>query len=309
MENNLHLSVSPHIRSKITTQRIMLDVIIALLPALIAGTVIFGIRALLITAVCIFTCVAGEFVFNVITKKQQTVKDLSAVVTGLLLALNVPANIPVWQCVIGSLFAIIVVKCVFGGIGCNIVNPAITARVFMIIAFGAMAKAAFPVNVDGVSGATPLADLQQGVKTEILDLFLGRIGGSIGETSKLALLLGGIYLLARKVITWQIPVTFIGTVFVMSFLLDGLSLLNALYWILSGGLFIGAFFMATDYVTSPSTAWGKVIFGVGAGLLTAIIRFYGNYPEGVSFAILFMNILNPYIENATQRKLFGGEVK
>lgn len=304
MENKLIISSSPHVVTPITTQKIMLDVLIALLPAAVAGCVVFGLRAILVIITCVAACVLSEFVFNKIIKKEQTVSDLSAAVTGLLLALNLPANIPLWQAAVGSVFAIIIVKCVFGGIGCNIVNPAITARVFMIVAFSSMATVDFPV--DAVASATPLEMLSNQQTPNLLNMFLGNIGGCIGETSKVALLIGGIYLLAKKVITWHIPVCFIGSVFVLSFLLDGFSFANALYWVLSGGLFIGAFFMATDYVTSPSSALGKIVFGVGAGLLTVLIRFYGIYPEGVSFAILIMNILTPYIEKTTGRKMFGG---
>ena len=307
MDSKLHISVSPHIHSGISTQRIMLDVILALLPAAVAGCIIFGLSALVVIAVCIVAAVASEFVFNKIVKKEQTIGDLSAIVTGLLLALNLPANVPLWQAAVGSVFAIIIVKCLFGGIGCNLVNPAITARVFMLVAFGSMAKAAFPVAVDVTSSATPLVEIAEGNLPSLADLFLGRTGGAIGETCALALLIGGIYLLARRVITWHVPVAFIGSVFLLSFLIEGFDLTVALSLILSGGLFIGAFFMATDYVTSPATAWGKIIFGVGAGLITVLIRSFGNYPEGVSFAILMMNILNPYIESWTPRKLFGGE--
>ncbi len=303
--SQLHVSVSPHIRSARTTTGIMLDVIIALLPATIAGVIIFGLRALAVVAVCIATTVLGEGIFNKIVKKEQTIGDLSAIVTGLLLALNLPANIPFWQAIVGSLFAIIVVKCLFGGIGCNIVNPAITGRVFMLIAFGSMTQAAFPV--DAVAGATPLVDLAAGTNPELMDLLLGTTGGAIGETCALALLAGGLYLLVKRVITWHLPVAFIATVFVFSFLVDGMSVTNALAWILSGGLMIGAFFMATDYTTSPATSMGKIVYGIGAGVLTCLIRFWGNYPEGVSFAILFMNILNPYVESWTNRKPFGGE--
>ncbi len=305
METKLHISVSPHIRSAITTQKIMLDVIIALLPASIAGCILFGLSALWVILVCVLSSVLCEYVFNAITKRTQTVFDLSAVVTGLLLALNLPANTPLWQGAVGSAFAIIIVKCIFGGIGCNPVNPAITARVFMLIAFKELATPAFPL--DAASSATPLPQLAEGTTPSLIDLFLGNIGGAIGETSALALLIGGIYLLARRVITWHIPVSVIGSVFVLSYLLDGFSFVSALAWILSGGLFIGAFFMATDYVTSPATAKGKIIFGFGIGLVTVLIRFYGEYPEGVSFAILLLNILHPYIEKASRRKLFGGK--
>ncbi len=303
--SKLKISVSPHIHSGRSTSKIMRDVIIALLPTAAAGTVIFGLRALLVIAVCVLACVGFEFLFNLITKKEQTVGDLSAVVTGLLLALNLPAEIPVWQCVIGSLFAVIIVKCIFGGIGCNVVNPAIAARVFMLVAFGAMTTPSFPKIVDTVSSATPLS-LEEGAEMPALaDLFLGLKGGAIGEVCTAAIVLGFIYLLLRRVITWHIPVTFIGSVFVLSFLMEGFDATSALTLTMSGGLFIGAVFMATDYVTSPSTAWGKVIFALGAGLLTFLIRYFGIYPEGVSFAILFMNILTPFIDKWTMHKVFG----
>lgn len=305
MNNKLKLAVSPHIHSGQSTAGIMRDVLISLLPATIAGTVIFGLRSLLVVAICVAACVGFEALFNFIIKKDQTIGDLSAAVTGLLLALNLPANIPLWQCVIGSLFAIVVVKCLFGGIGCNPVNPAITARVFMLIAFGSMTVQAFPAVVDTVSSATPLS-LGEGVAMpSLLDLFLGLNGGAIGETCVLALILGFVYLLVRRVITWHIPVAYIGTVFVCSFFMEGMDFTSALAMILSGGLFIGAIFMATDYVTSPTTAAGKLIFGLGAGLITFVIRYFGVYPEGVSFAILFMNILTPYIDSWTRHKVFG----
>ncbi len=305
MNNKLKLAVSPHIHSGQSTAGIMRDVLISLLPATIAGTVIFGLRSLLVVAVCVAACVGFEALFNVMIKKDQTIGDFSAAVTGLLLALNLPANIPLWQCVVGALFAIVVVKCLFGGIGCNPVNPAITARVFMLIAFGSMTVQAFPTVVDTVSSATPLS-LGEGVALpSLLDLFLGLNGGAIGETCVLALVLGFIYLLVRRVITWHIPVAYIGTVFVCSFFMEGMDVTAALAMILSGGLFIGAIFMATDYVTSPNTAAGKLIFGLGAGLITFVIRYFGVYPEGVSFAILFMNILTPYIDSWTRHKVFG----
>ncbi len=302
MSNQLTLSVSPHIHSGRSTSRIMLDVIIALLPAAVAGCVIFGLRSLLVLGVCVASCVLFEALFNLIVKKPQTVGDFSAAVTGLLLGLNLPANIPVWQCVVGSLFAMVVVKGLFGGLGANPVNPAITARVFMLVAFGTMATAAFPTVVDTVAGATPLASE---TATSLSDLFLGLHGGAIGETCSLALLIGFGYLLVRRVITWQIPVTFVGCVFLCSFFMEGMDLTAALAAVLSGGLLIGAIFMATDYVTSPTTAWGKVVFGVGAGVITVLIRYFGVYPEGVSFAILFMNILTPYINSWTKHKVFG----
>ena len=300
MNSLTKVMISPHIHSGRSTSGIMRDVIISLIPATIAGVIIFGLRALLTILTCIVFCVAFEAIFNIITKREQTVGDLSAAVTGLLLALNLPANIPLWQCAIGSLFAIIVVKCLFGGIGCNLVNPAITARVFMIVAFESMAKSAFPV--DSVASATPLSG---GEIPSLMDTFLGNYGGCIGETCTLALIIGGVYLIVRRVITWHVPVTFIGTVFVFSLFAGGFDAISALTLTMAGGVFIGAIFMATDYVTSPSTSWGKVIFGIGAGLFTCLIRYFGNYPEGVSFAILFMNILNPYICSWTKHKIFA----
>ena len=309
MDKKLHISVSPHIHSNRTTQKIMLDVIIALLPAVIAGIVLFGLEALIVIAVCVVSCVAAEFLFNLILKRKQTIGDLSAIITGLLLALNLSANVPLWQACVASVFAIIIVKCVFGGIGCNIVNPAITARVFMLVAFGSMTVSAFPKGIDAVSGSTPLAELAAGTVPDLKSLILGTTGGSIGETCALALLIGAGYLLVKRVITWHIPVSFVGTVFVLSLLIEDFDFAKALAWILSGGLFIAAFFMATDYVTSPATGKGKLIFGVGAGLITVLIRFWGIYPEGVSFAILLMNIVNPFIEMASTRKVFGGDKK
>ena len=302
MNTQLTLSVSPHIHSGRTTRRIMLDVLIALLPAAVAGVVIFGLTSLIVIASCVVGCVGFEALFYAIRKKPIPVGDLSAAVTGLLLALNLPANTPWWQCLIGALFAMVVVKGLFGGLGANPVNPAITARVFMLVAFATLAKPAFPTIVDTVSSATPLASE---TPTSLTDLLLGLHGGAIGETCSVALLLGGIYLLCRRVITWHIPVAFIGTVLVASFFMEGMDLTAALAAVLSGGLLIGAIFMATDYVTSPATPWGKIIFGLGAGLITFLIRYFGVYPEGVSFAILFMNIITPYISSWTKRKVFG----
>lgn len=300
MSSLTKVMVSPHIHSGKSTSGIMSDVLISLLPATIAGTVIFGWRALLVIAVCVICSVGFEALFNLITKKEQTIGDLSAAVTGLLLALNLSVDVPLWQCAVGSLFAIIVVKCLFGGIGQNLVNPAITARVFMLVAFGSMAVPSFPV--DSVATATPLVAENM---PSLIDMFIGTYGGAIGETCTAALLLGGLYLIFRRVITWQTPVTFIATVFVFSFFMEGFDAVNALSLVMAGGVFIGAFFMATDYTTSPPTAWGKVIFGVGAGLITCLIRYFGTYPEGVSFAILFMNIITPYINRWTRRKVFA----
>lgn len=297
------LMISPHIHCGQSTSGIMLDVLIALLPATVAGALIFGWRALLVVAVCVASCVAFEALFNWLAKKEQTVVDLSAAVTGLLLALNLPATIPLWQCVVGSLFAIVIVKCIFGGIGCNLVNPAIAARVFMLVSFlDTMTVAAMPIwTPDTVAGATPLA--KDAVMPGLLDLFLGRHGGAIGETCALALLLGGIYLLARRVITWHTPVAFIATVFACSFFTEGMDPVMALSKVLCGGVMIGAIYMATDYTTTPSTPWGRILFGIGCGLMTCLIRSVA--VEGVSYAILFMNIVNPYIKMWTKFKVFG----
>ena len=305
MNNMLKLSSSPHIHSGRSTAAIMRDVVRALLPAAMAGTVIFGLRALAVIAVCCIGSVGFEFLFNVICKKEQTVSDFSALVTGLLLALNLPVHTPIWQCLIGSFFAVIIVKALFGGLGCNPVNPAITARVFMLVSFGALAAPAFPKSVDTVSSATPLVQIEQGQTPVIRDLLLGLRGGAIGETCVIALLLGLTYLLVRRIITWHIPVAFVGSVYLLSFLFGGMDAVGSLVAILSGGLLLGAFFMATDYVTSPTTAMGKLVFGLGAGVLTFLIRRYGVYPEGVSFAILLMNIVTPYIDAATKHKIFG----
>ena len=299
----LKLSVSPHIHSGRSTAGIMRDVLIALLPATVAGVVIFGLSSLAVIAACLVSCVGFEYLYNLLLKKEQTAGDLSAAVTGLLLALNLPATTPVWQCVVGSFFAIVIVKCLFGGIGKNLVNPAITARVFMLVAFSSVASPAMPAIADTVSGATPLSG--SAAEYSLTDLFLGNIGGAVGETCKAALLVGFFYLLIRRVITWHIPVTYIGSVLLLSLCYSGFDINTALALTLSGGLFIGAIFMATDYVTSPATNMGKIIFGIGAGLLTFLIRHFGQYPEGVSFAILTMNILSPYIDELTRYRVLG----
>lgn len=307
--NNMIVSVNPHVYAKDTTQTIMRDVLIALFPAVIASILFFGVRALLVEVVCVAVAVACEWAFEKITNRPVTILDLSAAVTGLLLALNLPASIPLWQAMFGSFVAIIVVKQFFGGIGQNFANPAITARVIMLVAFsGAMTHwvpAAFSnAPVDAVTAATPLAVIAggEGELPSLLQMFLGARGGSLGETSCLALLIGGAYLLYRRVISWHTPVAFIGTVLVCTALLGQ----QPLYQVMAGGLFIGAFFMATDYTTSPPTPAGKLIFGLGCGLITVLIRVWGNYPEGVSFSILLMNILNPYICEWTKTKPFGG---
>jgi electron transport complex protein RnfD len=294
------VAASPHVTTKNSTAVIMRDVLIALLPAVIAGCVVFGLRALLVVAVTTAACVFFEWGFEKLCHKPSTISDLSAAVTGVLLAMNLPVSIPLWQAVFGALVAIVAVKGLFGGIGKNFANPAITARIVMFLAFSkTMTAWVFP---DAVSSATPLAMMANGESVDYLTLLLGNHGGCLGETSALALLIGFAYLLIRGVISWHTPVCFVGTVFVVSLILGQ----DAVGQILSGGLMLGAIFMATDYSTTPSTNWGRVLFGIGAGLLTVLIRFYGAYAEGVSFAILFMNILTPYLSKWTETKPFGG---
>ena len=304
----LIVSSSPHIHTQTTTQSIMRDVIIALLPVSVAAVVLFGIKALFNIAVCVIAAVLSEFVFNLLAKKKQTVSDLSAVVTGLLLALNLSTKANVWHCVIGSVFAIVIVKCLFGGIGCNFANPAITARVFLLMSFAQIGGGvATNYQTDLIASATPLEAIKTGATENLpslLDMFLGNRGGAIGETCAIAILLGGIYLIARKVIRWHTPVIFIGTVFVLSFLIKQ-DLTLALYEVLGGGLLLAAFFMATDYSTTPINKYGKMVFAFGCGVITVLIRFWGAYPEGVSFAILLMNIISPYIEKLCTPKPFG----
>ena len=253
--------------------------------------------------------VLSELAFCLICKREVTISDLSAVVTGLILALSLPVSMPYWQVAIGAVFAIIFVKCIFGGIGQNFANPAVTARVFMIIAFSkTVAAAAAPSGVDTVSSATPLVILEgasEGPLPSLVDMLIGKRAGAIGETCTIALLIGGIYLIIKRVISWHTPVAFIASTFVFIFIFTG-DVKTALYHILLGGLFIGAIFMATDYSTTPTNTLGKVVFGIGAGLITSVIRIWGSLPEGVSYAILLMNILTPYIEKLTRKKPFGG---
>ena len=301
----LTVSAAPHIPSGASTNRIMLDVIIALLPATAASVSIFGLTPLIVIAACLITALVGEALFNIVTKRKQTIGDLSAVVTGLLLALNLSTNVPAWQCVVGTLFAIVCVKCLFGGLGCNFANRAITGRVFMLVAFSAVAGGANPTIVELTTSATPLEQLGKGETLELMDLFLGLHGGAIGETCILALILGFVYLLVRKVITWHTPVVFIATVFVLYLAVTG-DVMMAVSQILAGGLFIGAIFMDTDYVTTPITTRGRVVFALGCGVITFIIRYFCAYPEGVSFSILIMNILTPFIEKWTAKEPLGG---
>ena len=284
------------------TKSVMLDILIALAPATVAAIVFFGLKAAVIIAVCTGTSLLSEFIFNLLAKKDQTVGDLTAVVTGLLLALNLSTNVNVWQCLVGSVFAIVIVKCAFGGLGHNVVNPAIAARVMLLIAFTDVAGGAMTSFAELESGATPLAILggAEGTLPSMLDMLIGNRGGAIGETCAIALLLGGVYLIVRKVITWEIPVIYIGGVFLLALALGG-SVGDAVYHVLSGGLILGAVFMATDPVTSPKKCIGKIVFALGCAVITVLIRFYGNYPEGASFAILLMNILCPYVD------LIGGK--
>ena len=305
--NGLIVNVSPHIRAKDSTQTIMRDVLIALIPAVVASVIFFGFRALLVEVISVVFAMFFEWGFEKVCKRKNTIGDLSAVVTGLILALNLPVTIPVWQIIFGDLVAIVVVKQLFGGIGHNFANPAITARIVMLLAFaGPMTNWVVPHHAvaDAVTSATPLVTLGEGGSVSLLSLFLGNVGGSLGETSALALLIGGIYLMIRKVISWHTPVAFVGTVFILALIKGGP--VFGLAEILAGGLFLGAIFMATDYATTPSTNAGRVVFGIGAGLLTCVIRFFGNYPEGVSFSILLMNILSPYISKWTRSKPLGG---
>jgi electron transport complex protein RnfD len=289
----------------------MLDVVIALIPALIAAVVIFGPRVLTVTATTVITAVLSEFAARKAMKRHNTIQDLSAVVTGLILAFNLPVSIPLWMAAIGSFFAIVVVKQMFGGIGQNFANPAIVARIVLLLSFGqAMGNWTAPLSwkTDAVSTATPLAIIG-GESAEalpsLLDMFLGVRGGCIGETCSVALLVGGIYLMARKVISYKIPVAFIGTVAVIMLIAGKFDLEFLAYELMGGGLLIGAFFMATDYSTSPIKSTAKIIFGIGCGLLTCLIRLFGSLPEGVSFAILIMNLLVPHIEKLTTPKPFG----
>lgn len=303
MNENLFMSPSPHIKSDNSTQKIMLNVIIATIPAIIASAIIFGLRALLVILVTVLSCVASEYLSRKIMKRDNTVNDLSSVVTGILLAFNLPVNINFSIAIFGGIIAIVVTKQMFGGLGQNFVNPAICARIILMVSFPS-AMSSWPVpytrtisSADMITSATPLA------KTTIthfsyLDLFLGNRPGCLGEVCALALILGGIYLIFKKVISPIIPLCFVGTVFVFTLILGK----DPLFHILSGGLLLGAIFMATDYVTSPITFKGKIIFAVGCGIITVLIRIYGSLPEGVSFSILLMNILVPHIENLTLKK-------
>lgn len=310
MQKNLAVSSSPHLRDKASTRRIMQEVALALAPAGIAGIVLYGANAAALIAVSVITCVLAEFLYQKIAKQKITISDWSAVVTGLLLAYNLPANAPLWLAVVGGIIAIVLVKQIFGGIGSNFMNPALTARAILFISWSSL-MSTYPQSrfaVDVTSSATPLAALVNGSveNLSLWNLMIGNCGGVMGETCKLAILAGGVYLLVRRIIDWRIPVTFIGTVFLCYLLKDGAEV--ALYQLFAGGLMLGAFFMATDYATSPTTNAGKIINGIGCGILLFVIRAYASYPEGCSFAILFMNVVTPMIDKFTTPKPFG-EVK
>ncbi len=302
----MNISSSPHITSSENTSGIMLDVIFALLPATVCGIYFFGFHALLIIAVSVASAVVSEYIWCRAIKKEPSLRDLSAIVTGLLLALNLPPTLPLWMAAVGSAVAIIVVKQMFGGIGHNFANPAITARIVLMVSFPtAMTTFVDPfAAVDTVSTATPLSGSQE-VATDIAGLFFGNYPGCIGETSAILLLAGGAYLVLRRVITPHIPLAFMASAAVLALILGD----DPIRTLLSGGLMIGAIFMATDYVTSPPNRLGKIIFGIGCGLITVIIRHFGNLPEGVSFSILIMNILTPHITRLTTPKPFGMEAK
>ena len=349
--SQLHTSAAPHINSGATTRNVMRDVAIALLPATVVAVILFGLQALLIVLVSVASAIASEYLFNAVCKKKQTVFDFSAIVTGLILALNYSTKVPLWLCALGSAFAIIVVKCLFGGLGKNLVNPAAAARVFLLISFAAIVgSGAFPsignnevttLKEDGTvevlqedvsffdtafgktdtivvteyyedengvlkASATPLGEAGTTNAPSTKDLVLGKIGGTIGEVCVLALLLGYAYLVLRGVIKWYVPVAFVGTVFGLFLIRDGFNI--ALYQVLAGGLLFGAIFMATDYVTTPLSNLGKVVFCIGCGLITFAFRigFVGGYPEGVSISIVFMNLLTPMIEKWTNPRTLGG---
>ena len=323
LDKKLTVSASPHVHSKDTVTRIMLDVIIALVPALIASVFLFGFRSLAVVAVSVGTCVLSEYVCRVVMKRHQTIGDLSAIVTGLLIAFNVPVSIPLWMVIIGDIFAIIVVKQMFGGIGMNFVNPALVARIVLLASFPtAMSNWTQPLSwrTDVTTTASPLSVIKGlykggdvsakaidsvGNMPSLLDMFLGKRAGSLGEICAVALLLGLIYLLARRVIKITIPLSFIGTFSVIMLIAGKFNFTFLAYEVLAGGLLLGAIFMATDYTTSPINFKGQIVYGIGCGLITSVIRLFGNLPEGVSFAIILMNILVPHIENLTTPKPFG----
>ena len=315
--SNLVVSSAPHIVSNVDTTRIMAMVIMALIPSLLVSIYVFGMRVLTLTVVCIVASVFFEWAWNALMHKRQTIGDLSAAVTGLLIAFNVPSGLPYWIAIVGCFVGIVIVKQLFGGVGKNIANPAITARIVLFISF-ATEMTTWPLPrmaADATSTATPLGVLSEGgaeLPTN-MEMFLGFIGGSMGEVSAIALLIGGLFLIWKKVISPIIPVCFIGSVFVFAFIYyaatGGDAFDMALFHVLAGGVMLGAFFMATDYVTTPLLPMGKVVFGIGCGVITMIIRLWGQYPEGVSFSILIMNCLTPLINNFFQKRMYGGAKK
>lgn len=313
----LIIASSPHTRSKFSVSRIMADVLIALIPATAMGVYVFGPRSLLIILASIMSAVISEILVQRIRKQEVTFHDLSAVVTGLILALNLPPGVPIGIAILGSAFAIVIVKQLFGGLGQNFMNPAMAARVFLVISYPQMMSifcepmeaAVSSASPLAVSACTPLGIIGAGQYQnlpKIWDTILGIIPGTIGETSSIALILGGLYLIYREVIGWEIPLVYIATTFVMTFLLDGFNLYISTYSIFSGGLLLGAFFMLTDYSSSPVTKKGRMVYAFGAGLLTTLIRVFGAYPEGVMFSVLLMNVASPLIEHFTTPRIFGG---
>lgn len=306
---NLTVASSPHIRGDFKTSRLMLDVVIALLPALAVGAVVLGARSLLVALFSVAAAVVGEWIYGVVTKKRTTLADCSALVTGLLFAMTLPASVPYWVAILGSMFAIIVTKMMCGGLGQNVFNPALSARALMMLLFPAALTRYEALGVDGVTAATPLHHMVMPALPEesLLDMFLGNTPGSIGEISALALLAGGVYLVVRKVISPRIPLAYLGTVAVLTLVFYKTD--NALLWmgyqLLSGGLMLGAIFMATDYATSPVTAKGQVIYGIGCGVLTVVFRYFGIFPEGVTYAILLMNLAVWFIDRVTPPRRYG----
>lgn len=321
MEKKLIVSSSPHVRSNEDTSYIMKQVIIALIPAALAGVYFFRLNAISVMFFCILGTVGSEFLYQKITKEESTIGDFSAVVTGLLLAFNVPASLPWWMCLAGGAFAIIVIKMVFGGIGNNFINPALGARAFLLASFPvAMTAWTNPgvnwigSNLDAVTTATPLSFLKVGAAgvtdltangINMTDMIVGNIGGCIGETSAILIVLGGVYLIYKEIIDYTIPAFYIGTVFILTFILGGFSFDFALYELFAGGLMLGGFFMLTDYTTSPMTKKGQIIYALLAGIITSVIRLYGGYPEGVSYSILLANVATPLIDKYVSNRVFG----
>lgn len=302
----LLVTASPHILAPYTTRGIMLNVAFALLPTLVAAGLIFGARAWLLTGVTVAACIGFEALYNVVMKKPQSVGDMSGLVTGIILACNLPSTLPLWIAVIGAFVSVVITKMLFGGIGQNFANPALVGRMVLFIGFaGRMTSYGYPAvtKIDALASATPLvAGNSTSSSQMLLPLLLGTHGGMLGETCAVTLILGGIYLVATKTISAAIPLSYIGTVAVLSVVLGQ----DVVLQLLGGGLLLGAFFMATDYVTSPFTTWGRIVFGIGLGLITCLIRFYGTMAEGVSFSLLIMNLLVPYINNLTRQKPLGG---